>query len=272
MRCRGLLAAVIILAGSRVDGAAVAETRAPAGTVTLAVRWVRIDDPGGRTLLAAVARPPGRGPFPAIVLLHGTHGFAREYVQLALDLARGGVVAVAPCWFAPGSGAGLRYVTPIACPEAPPVPNASDPAAQQTVDALVRAVRTLPDVRPDRIALFGHSRGGGAALTYALARSEVQAVVLNSGGYPDWVTARAGELKAPVLILHGALDGPPQGGTGVTSPGMARAFAAAAHHAGKPVELQIYERGEHNSIFADRRQHDDEIRRIKAFLARTLRR
>jgi len=63
-------------------------------------------------LSAAVARPPGKGPFPVIVLLHGTHGFAREYVRLAHDLARtSGVVAVAGFWFAGGQGEGRRFVT-----------------------------------------------------------------------------------------------------------------------------------------------------------------
>jgi dipeptidyl aminopeptidase/acylaminoacyl peptidase len=41
---------------------------------------------------------------------------------------------------------------------------AVSPAALERVGALVAAVRALPGVRPDRVALFGHSRGGGAAL------------------------------------------------------------------------------------------------------------
>src|SRR5262245_54418416 len=63
-----------------------AGTVAPAGADGLAgVEWVRVPAPGG-TLTAAVARPPGAGPFPVLVILHGTHGFAREYVRLAQDL------------------------------------------------------------------------------------------------------------------------------------------------------------------------------------------
>ena len=52
------------------------------------------------------------------------------------------------------------------------------------MDALVQAARTLPDARADRIGLFGHSRGGGAVLSYVLSARTVQAAVLNSGGYP----------------------------------------------------------------------------------------
>src|SRR4030095_12534037 len=65
-------------------GVSIAETEAPPGTETLAVQWVKVAAPSlGGGMLAAVARPRGAGPFPTIVLLHGTHGFAHEYVRLA---------------------------------------------------------------------------------------------------------------------------------------------------------------------------------------------
>src|SRR5713101_5737284 len=79
---------------------------APAGTETLAVQWVKVAAPGLGVMLAAVARPRGAGPFPTVILLHGSHGFARQYVQLAQDLARGGLLAVAACWFSGGGGPG----------------------------------------------------------------------------------------------------------------------------------------------------------------------
>src|SRR5215813_8470403 len=94
-----------------------AGTVAPAGADGFAgIEWVRVPVPGG-AVTAAVARPPGEGPFPVLVILHGTHGFAREYVGLAQDLSReGGVVAVAGCWFKGGQGKGSKFVTPIECP------------------------------------------------------------------------------------------------------------------------------------------------------------
>src|SRR5713226_8878316 len=58
---------------------------APPGTETLAVQWVKVAAPGLGVMPAAVARPRGAGPFPTVVLLHGSHGFARQYVQLAQD-------------------------------------------------------------------------------------------------------------------------------------------------------------------------------------------
>ena len=75
----------------------VSATDAPAGTETLAVQWFRVVVPDRGAMLAAVARPSGGGPFPVVLVLHGTHGFARQYVQLGQDLARGGFRAAAGC-------------------------------------------------------------------------------------------------------------------------------------------------------------------------------
>jgi dipeptidyl aminopeptidase/acylaminoacyl peptidase len=56
----------------------------------------------------------------------------------------------------------------------------------------------------------------------------------------------------------------------VTAVERARDFEAALRRAGKPVEAKYYEGGEHNGIFTDPVQHDDEVRRMAAFLRRHL--
>lgn len=244
-------------------------TEAPAGADTPGVQWVKVTAPGIGVMLAAVARPQGVGPFPALIVLHGTHGFARQYVQLAQAIARGGVVGVAACWFAGGRGAGMRFITPIGCSEAPPMSSPSSPASWQAIDALVRATRSLPGVRSDRIALFGHSRGGGATLSYLLARGSVQAAVLNSAGYPPELADRASEVKVPILMLHGRVDSPADGGSAFTNVQMARDFEAALRQADRQVEATYYEGG-HNGIFSSARQRDEEVHRIDAFLERYL--
>ena len=257
--------------GQAVVGPQISEARPPAGAEALPVRWITVATPDRHVMLAAVARPDGAGPFPAVVILHGSHGFGRQYVQLARDLSKGGVIAVAACWFSGGAGAGMRFITPLGCPDAAPMPRASDPTALRSVDALVQAVRTLPDVRADRIALFGHSRGGGAALHYALTTGNLQAVALNSAGYPAEVVGRAAELKMPVLILHGAADSAADGGSPLTDVKMARNFEAALRRVGARVEARYYTRGAHNGLFADTKQYEDETQRLRAFLVRHLR-
>jgi dienelactone hydrolase len=237
---------------------------------TQAVQWVKIAAPGVGVMLAAVARPQGAGPSPAIIILHGSHGFAQQYVQLAQAMARGGLLGVAACWFSGGGGAGARFITPIDCPDAPAMSSASSLVAMQTVDALVQAVRTLPDVRPDRIALFGHSRGGGATLNYILRSGAVRAAVLNSAGYPGELAQRASEVKVPMLMLHGTADSPADGGSTFTNVQMARDFEAALRRAGKQVDTTYYEGGGHNGLFSSSTQYDDAVQRMVAFLRRQL--
>src|SRR5262245_59617062 len=213
---------------------------APPGSDGLAVRWVSVSAPDLGTMLAAIATPTGRPPFPSVLLLHGTHGFAREYVELAVELSRGGVLAVAACWFSGGSGEGTRFVTAIACSAAPPLTPAASAGSRRTVDVLLEAVRHLPDARADRAALFGHSRGGGAALNYALTGGAVSALVLDSTGYPSEFLQQVPRLQASVLILHGLRDNPGDGGSALTDPKRARAFEDALRTAGKTVEAKFY--------------------------------
>jgi carboxymethylenebutenolidase len=249
----------------------ISSTAAPPGTELLAVEWVKITRPGVDVMLAAVARPQGAGPFPVVLLLHGSHGFAQEYVRLARDLSGGGFLAVAACWFQGGGGAGSRFVTSIPCSDGPPRPDATSPAAMQIVDALLRAVRTLPGARPDRAALFGHSRGGGASLNYVLQGRTVQAVVLNSSGYPKQFVDMSSRLDTPILMLHGVADSPADGGSPLTNVQMARDFESALRAAGKPVEAAYYGGSGHNAIFTDAGQYRDEVQRMRAFLHRHLR-
>jgi carboxymethylenebutenolidase len=243
----------------------------PAGTELRPVKWITVTAPRVGVMLAAVARPAGRGPFPTVVLLHGSHGFAQQYVQLAQDLAHAGFLAVAACWFAGGGGEGSRFVTRIDCPNANAMPDASSAEALSMVHVLLQAARTLPDARPDRVALFGHSRGGGATLNYILDRGNVQAAVLDSIGYPDDLVERAAHMNTPVLMLHGTADSPADGGSAVTDVKMARSFEVALRRAGRPVESFYYEGGRHNGIFENSSQYDDEVKRIVAFLHRRLR-
>lgn len=73
--------------GAPLASPVVSDIEAPTGAERLRVRWIRVTASGMGEMPAAVARPAGAGPFPTVVLLHGTHGFAREYVELAQAFA-----------------------------------------------------------------------------------------------------------------------------------------------------------------------------------------
>lgn len=272
---RDLILAGILLApnqcvGQAIDsGVMLSPTEPPAGTEQLPVKWVTAAKQQEQPILMAVARPDATGPFPVVILLHGTHGFAHEYVRLAQELANEGLIAVAACWLSGGSGSGARFVTPIGCPQLSLVePNS--PEAVARVATIIQATRTLPGARPDRIALFGHSRGAAAATAYAMQAKDVRAVILNSAGYPPEVTRRAAEIQAAVLMLHGVADSPADGGSEITAVQMARDFEGALRRAGKSVEAKYYKMGGHNSLFTDPAQHRDEVHRTLAFLQQHL--
>ena len=224
-------------------------------------------------MLAAVARPSGAGPFPVVLVLHGTHGFARQYVQLAQDLARAGFLAVAGCWFSGGTGDGVNAVSPpIPCPETPPLAPGGSTEGLPYIDGLVQAARTSQGARPDRLALVGHSRGGGASLRYVLEIGDVQALILHDAGYALRPATRAAEFKTPILILHGTADGPADagGGSAISDVALARDFEAALRRNGKSVEANYYEGGGHNTFFTNSTQRDDEVKRMISFLRRYL--
>ena len=244
---------------------------APAGTEKLAVQWLKISVPDLGVMLAAVARPSGPGPFPVVVVLHGTHGFAREYAQWAQDLARGGLLAVAACWFSGGSGSGSQVVTPpIPCPEIPALKRDAYPEAVQYIDAVVKVARALPGARADRLGIVGHSRGGGETLQYLLAIGNVQAAVLHSAGHGYRPVTRVAEFNVPILILHGTADGPADGGGVNTQVALVRDFEAALRQNQKPVEAHYYEGGGHNTFFTNSTQWDHELKTMITFLRRHL--
>jgi alpha-beta hydrolase superfamily lysophospholipase len=137
----------------------------------------------------------------------------------------------------------------------------------QFVDALAAATRALPGVRADRLALVGHSRGGGAVLQYLLAGANVQAAILHSSGYALRPDTRAREFNVPIQILHGTTE-PAGGGSPNNDVSLARDFETALRRHQKTVEASYYEGGGHNSFFVNPTQRDDELKRMIDFLRR----
>lgn len=77
-------------------------------------------------------------------------------------------------------------------------------------DRLVAATRWAQQDRRIaglRIGYFGASTGAGAALTAAAELGEEVAAVVSRGGRPDLAGARLAQVRAPVLLIVGGLDG-----------------------------------------------------------------
>ena len=144
---------------------------------------IRIHDvsyasPKGGRVPAYLVVPPGKGPFPAVIYMHGS-----GEDRFAL---------VAPAtWFAARGAVALLIDSPFARTPAPNVPTGAAGLAairslyvQQVVD-LRRAVdvlASLPSVDPTRIAYVGYSAGAKVGAVLAGNESRIKAYDLMSGG------------------------------------------------------------------------------------------
>lgn len=241
----------------------------PIGTEPLGADWIELEIPGWGSTVAAISRPDGEGPFPLVLIFHGSAGLTVPFVRWTQEIARAGFVAIAPCWFSGRTGQPASL--PIDCPEARPIPPGTSPAAFRSVAVLVATARTLPDVQADRVGLVGHSRGATAALTYASVGGGLRVLAANSGGYPDQLVGVVDGLGAPLLLLHGTKDDPSNGGAPDTGVERARAYETAVRALEKSIEAVYYEGAGHNSALSVPAQGADALRRITTFLTTWLR-
>lgn len=264
--------------------------------------WIEMYAPDGRKIRAFVARPQGDGSFPVVLVLHGTDGFRRRYLELAEEFARRGFVAVAGCWF---EG---RYYWPLGRapqPDAPPQPDTIEDTdaiecphgpryewgslgATGDVMAIIEAAQKLRGVRSGRVGLFGHSFGalialltasmergsegmvkGEGGVAFLVPGGNVQAVVASAAFYSglrEPANARpvdlARHLAAPVLLLHGANDA-------VVDVREAREYELTLRELGKPVERHIYTGAPHDVPF-DALTRDDVMQRAVTFFQKHL--
>jgi dienelactone hydrolase len=111
-------------------------------------------------------RPEGPGPFPVVVLCHGL-GAVRE---MRLDasaraFAEAGIAALNFTYRNFGdSGGEPRQLLDIG-------------RQREDIGAAIDYVKALPDIDPERVALFGSSFGGGHVIAVAAGRDDIAAVV-----------------------------------------------------------------------------------------------
>jgi len=206
-------------------------------------QWTTIEGASGRKFLTAIFRPEGTGPFPVVVILHGSNGLSKASMSRPKDLASAGFLVVYGCWQAIATRGGGKALTEgnRICAEATPQAEwVADPAAHSGKE-LIALARTLPGARADRIGLYGISRGGHAALWAASTGAGVQAVVVDAPAHTPTIDPHPAKpldvlprLAAPVLMMHGTADDS-------VPVEQSREYERAALALGKPVVVVYFE-------------------------------
>ncbi len=157
------------------------------------------DSARGPALQGYLTRPNGRGPFPAVVLLHSCLGLPAARRSIGEALARWGYVALFVDDF---STRRIKETCAVDFPE----------GVSDAFGALAFLAR-LPFVDPKRIAAVGYSQGADTALQIASSRFAAAFEVPDGARfkaaaafYPPCANLGGAALKIPTLVLVGELD------------------------------------------------------------------
>lgn len=114
----------------------------------------------GTTLVGQMARPEGKGPFPAVLVMHSALSLGRQVRELAVRLASLGYVAVATDMF----GGGVEISDPWMPGQVSQVVHRNPDLIRSRTLVWYNAAADLPDVVADRIAAIGYCFGGTCVL------------------------------------------------------------------------------------------------------------
>jgi carboxymethylenebutenolidase len=153
---------------------------------------------GDETVQGILYAPEGKGPFPALVVIHewwGLNDWVKEqaakladegYVTLAIDLYRGKVATT------PDEAHEIMRGVP-------------EDRAARDLHAAVDFLKSQSNVRKDRIGSIGWCMGGGYSLNVALQEPTLAAAVINYGHLAADATSLK-KINAAVLGIFGAQD------------------------------------------------------------------
>jgi dienelactone hydrolase len=152
-----------------------------------------------RTFTGIMLKPPGNGPFPAVIIGHGAGGSATGYsLPKAREMMPWGMVCIGPT------------LTHAAGGETDPINMGNCPENNARVVACANVLASLAYVDTNRLALFGHSMGAFNTIGSAgVLVGRVRAAAITAGGVipngPDNATptfAEANPVRAPFLMFH----------------------------------------------------------------------
>jgi carboxymethylenebutenolidase len=180
---------------------------------------------GDETVQGVLYTPVGKGPFPALVVIHewwGLNDWVKEqaaklsdegYVTLAVDLFRGRVATT------PDEAHEIMRGVP-------------EDRAARDLHAAFEFLKSQPNVKKDRIGSIGWCMGGGYSLDVALQEPTLAVAVINYGHLAS-DAASLKKINASVLGIFGAQD------RGIPVDDVKK-FGQALDQQGNKVEIVIY--------------------------------
>src|ERR1035438_7778795 len=185
---------------------------------------------GDESVQGVLYTPAGKGPFPALVVVHewwGLNDWVKDqaskladqgYVSLAVDLYRGKVATT------PDEAHEIMRGVP-------------EDRAKRDLHAAVEFLKSQSTVRKDRIGSIGWCMGGGYALDVALQEPDLAATVINYGHLATDTDALK-KINASILGSFGGQD------RGIT-PDDVHKFEQTMKQLGKRVDIKVYDDAGH---------------------------
>jgi len=133
------------------------------------VKWTS----GGQPMTGTISMPDGNGPFPVVVVNHGHIPPERYWIGqdsgiFGDPMAAHGFISIAPNYVGyNGSGPGEPGLL------------TNEQIAITVVD-LISSLGSLPQADPARVAVVGHSQGGGVSQILMVIDPRIKAVVLHA--------------------------------------------------------------------------------------------
>jgi len=185
---------------------------------------------GDETVQGVLYTPSGKGPFPALIVIHECWGLNDWVKEQASKLADQGYVALAVDLYR-----GKVATTPEMAHEI--MRGVPEDRAQRDLHAAFEFLASQPDVKKDRIGSIGWCMGGGYSLDVALQEPALAATVINYGHLATDTDAMK-KINAPILGLFGAQD---QG----IPPDDVHKFEQTMKQLGKKIDVKIYDDAGH---------------------------